>query len=138
MRHIRWWSALPIADRDGVLLVGYGYPNLLMSESYNSAGSPYWAFKFLLALALPEDHSFWQAQETEQPAFAEPVELGKLGMVAMPTPGNVVVLSSGQEHDKMQGSKEKYAKFAYSTRYAFNIEASGRHFDAASLTRCFA
>jgi hypothetical protein len=133
MRHIRWWSTLPIADRDGVLSVGYGYPNLLMSESYNSAGSPYWAFKFFLALALPEDHPFWQAEETEQPTFADPVPLEKPGMVAMHTPGNVVVLSSGQEHDKMRGSNEKYAKFAYSTRYAFNIEANDRHFDAASF-----
>ena len=29
LRHLRWWSKLPIADRDGVLSVGYGYPNLL-------------------------------------------------------------------------------------------------------------
>lgn len=133
MRHIRWWSRLPIADRDGVLSVGYGYPNLLMSESYNSAGSPYWAFKFFLALALPEDHPFWQADEADQPEFADPIPLEKPGMVAMHTPGNVVVLSSGQEHDKMRGSNEKYAKFAYSTRYAFNIEANDRHFDAASF-----
>ena len=133
MRHIRWWADLPIADRDGVLSVGYGYANLLMSESYNSAGSPYWAFKFFLALALPEDHPFWQADEAEQPVFADPVPLEKPGMVAMHTPGNVVVLSSGQEHDKMRGSNEKYAKFAYSTRYAFNIEANDRHFDMASF-----
>ena len=53
LRHLRWWSRLPIADRDGILSVGYGYPNLFMSESYNSAGSPYWAFKAFLPLALP-------------------------------------------------------------------------------------
>lgn len=133
MRHIRWWSKLPIADRDGILSVGYGYPNLLMSESYNSAGSPYWAFKFFLALALPEDHPFWSADEISPPAFTDPVALEKPGMVAMHTPGNIVVLSSGQEHGKMRGSNEKYAKFAYSTRYAFNIEANDRHFDAASF-----
>ena len=52
LRHLRWWARHPIADRDGVLSVGYGYPNLLMSESYNSAGSPYWALKAFLPLAL--------------------------------------------------------------------------------------
>ncbi|MGV2105992.1 DUF2264 domain-containing protein [Agrobacterium vitis] len=133
MRHIRWWSALPIADRDGVLSVGYGYPNLLMSESYNSPGSPYWALKFFLPLALPADHPFWLAPETDAPSFNAPVPLEKPGMVAMHMPGNVVILASGQEHDKMRGSNEKYAKFVYSTRYTFNIEANDRHFDAASF-----
>jgi hypothetical protein len=54
-------------------------------------------------------------------------------MVAMHTPGNVVVLSSGQQHDKMLGANEKYSKFVYSTRYAFNIEADDRNFSAASF-----
>nr|WP_304655990.1 DUF2264 domain-containing protein [Neorhizobium galegae] len=133
MRHIRWWSKLPIADRDGVLSIGYGYPNLLMSESYNSAGSPYWALKFFLPLALPEDHPFWLAQEAPAPSFPDPVPLEEPGMVAMHTPGNVVVLASGQQHDKMRGAHEKYSKFVYSTRYAFNIEANDRHFAAASF-----
>ena len=133
MRHIRWWSQLPIAERDGVLSIGYGYPNLLMSESYNSAGSPYWALKFFLALALPADHPFWTAEEAPAPSFTDPIPLAEPGMVAMHTPGNVVVLSSGQQHDKMRGAAEKYAKFAYSTRYAFNVEADDRHFAAASF-----
>ncbi|MBW6425983.1 DUF2264 domain-containing protein [Rhizobium sp. XQZ8] len=133
MRHIRWWSQLPIADRDGVLSIGYGYPNLLMSESYNSAGSPYWALKFFLPLALHADHPFWAAEEAPSPNFSDPVPLAEPGMVAMHTPGNVVVLSSGQQHDKMRGAAEKYSKFAYSTRYAFNVEADDRHFAAASF-----
>ncbi|WP_064685996.1 DUF2264 domain-containing protein [Rhizobium bangladeshense] len=133
MRHIRWWSAMPIADRDGVLSVGYGYPNLLMSESYNSPGSPYWALKFFLPLALPQDDPFWTAEEAPQPEFPAPVALEQAGMIAMHTPGNVVVLSSGQQHDKMRGANEKYSKFAYSTRYGFNIEADDRHFAAASF-----
>lgn len=45
LQHLRWWAKKPIADRDGVLSIGYAYPQLTMSESYNSAGSPYWAFK---------------------------------------------------------------------------------------------
>ncbi|NTJ44632.1 DUF2264 domain-containing protein [Agrobacterium larrymoorei] len=133
MRHIRWWSKLPIFERDGVLSIGYGYPNLLMSESYNSPCSPYWALKFFLPLALPEDHPFWQAEEAEAEAFAQPIPLSKPGMVAFHTPGNTVVLSSGQQHDKMRGAQEKYSKFVYSTRYAFNIEADERHFAAASF-----
>ena len=133
MRHIRWWSKLPICDRDGVLSIGYGYPNLLMSESYNSPCSPYWALKFFLPLALTADHPFWTAEEAAPGTFAEPIPLSKPGMVAFHTSGNVVVLSSGQQHDKMRGAQEKYSKFVYSTRYAFNIEADDRHFAAASF-----
>lgn len=133
MRHIRWWSRLPICDRDGILSIGYGYPNLLMSESYNSPCSPYWALKFFLPLALGDDHPFWAADEGEHEPLSEPVPLSQPGMVAFQTPGNVVVLSSGQQHDKMRGAQEKYAKFVYSTRYAFNIEADDRHFAAASF-----
>lgn len=133
MRHIRWWSELPIADRDGVLSIGYGYPNLMMSESYNSAGSPYWALKFFLPLALSADHPFWATEETPAPGFSDPVQLKEAGMVAIHTPGNTVILSSGQQHDKMLGANEKYSKFVYSTRYGFNIELNDRHFVAASF-----
>lgn len=133
MRHIRWWSKLPIAERDGVLSIGYGYPNLLMSESYNSAGSPYWALKFFLPLALSADHPFWLAEEAPAPSFADPIPLREPGMVAMHTPGNVVILACGQQHDKMRGANEKYSKFVYSTRYGFNIEADDRNFAAASF-----
>jgi hypothetical protein len=133
MRHIRWWAQMPIADRDGVLSIGYGYPNLLMSESYNSPGSPYWALKFFLPLALAENHPFWTAEEAPQPQFSQPVALKQPGMVAMHTPGNVIILSCGQQHDKMRGANEKYSKFVYSTRYAFNIEADDRNFAAAGF-----
>lgn len=133
MRHIRWWSDMPIAERDGILSIGYGYPNLMMSESYNSACSPYWAMKFFLPLALPAKHPFWQADESLAETFADPVPLKEAGMVAMHTPGNVVVLASAQQHDKMRGANEKYSKFVYSTRYAFSIEADDRHFAGAAF-----
>src|SRR3954452_3022988 len=54
-------------------------------------------------------------------------------MVAMHTPGNVVLLSSGQHHDKMRGESEKYAKFVYSTRYGFGTETNDQHFVAAGF-----
>ncbi len=123
LRHLRWWANKPIADRDGVLSVGYGYPNLLMSESYNSAGSPYWAFKAFLPLALPQTHPFWQAEEAPAPAPGALTPLRHPGMVMMQTPGNVVALSAGQENYEMRGGAEKYAKFAYASRYGFSVEA---------------
>ena len=133
LRHLRWWSKLPIADRDGVLSVGYGYPNLLMSESYNSAGSPYWAFKAFLPLALPEDHPFWTAEELPAAAGGPALPLRHPGMVMMRTPGNVVALSSGQQNWEMRFGAEKYAKFVYSSRYAFSVEADERAFVLAAF-----
>ena len=72
LRHLRWWARHPITERDGVLSVGFGYANLLMSENYNSPGSPYWAFKAFLPLALDASHPFWTTEEAPSPDFPEP------------------------------------------------------------------
>ncbi len=133
LRNLRWWAAQPIFDRDGVLSIGYAYPNLLVSESYNSAGSPYWAMKAFLPLALPDSHPFWQAEETPAPKLASPVALPEPGMVVQHLPGHIVALTSGQEHIQWRGGPEKYAKFAYSTRYGFSVEVDERNFEGAAL-----
>jgi len=138
LRHLRWWSKLPIADRDGVLSIGYGYPNLMMSESYNSAGGPYWALKVFLPLALPENHPFWTAREEPATFEARPVPLRHPGMVMMHTAGNVTALSSGQENLEMRAGTEKYAKFAYSSRYAFSVEVSERNYDHGAFDNMLA
>ncbi len=132
LRNLRWWARQPIFDRDGVLSIGYAYPNLLVSEGYNSAGSPYWAMKAFLPLALPEEHPFWAAHEEEPETFDAPVPLSEPGMVAQHLPGHIVALTSGQQEGHWRGMAEKYGKFAYSTRYGFSIEANDRRFaDAA-------
>ncbi len=133
MRHLRWWRDKPIAHRDGVLSIGYGYPNLLMSENYNSAGSPYWAFKAFLPLALPETHPFWTAEELPAATAPKPVPLRHPGMVMLQTTGNVVALSAGQQNLQMRFGAEKYAKFVYSSRYAFSIESDERNFALAAF-----
>tara|TARA_R110002124_G_scaffold114535_24_gene269466 strand:+ start:32 stop:1885 length:1854 start_codon:yes stop_codon:yes gene_type:complete len=126
MRHLRWWADKPIAHGNGVLSIGFGYPNLFMSESYNSAGSPYWALKAFLPLALGAEHPFWQAAETPAVTDQTPVPLKHPGMVMMHTPGNVVALSSGQQNWQMRAGAEKYAKFVYASRYGFSVEADER------------
>lgn len=133
MRHLRWWADKPITHGNGVLSVGYGYPNLFMSESYNSAGSPYWALKAFLPLALPADHPFWASEEAEPGFDATPVPMKHPGMVAFHTRGNVVALSSGQQNWQMRGGSEKYAKFVYSSRYAFSVEADERSYNQGAF-----
>ena len=63
LSNLRKWFRQPIFTRDGVLTIGYHYPNLIMAEGYNAPGSPYWSMKVFLCLALPEDHPFWRAEE---------------------------------------------------------------------------
>lgn len=126
MRHLRWWADKPIAHGNGVLSVGYGYPSQIMSESYNSGGSPYWALKAFLPLALPPEHPFWTAEEAPAEIDTTPVPLKHPGMVMMQTPGNVVALSSGQQNWQMRYGTEKYAKFVYSSRYGFSVEVDER------------
>lgn len=132
LRNLRWWTKQPIFDRDGVLSVGYCYPNLLVSEGYNSAASPYWAMKAFLPLALPEDHPFWMAEEEAPETFDTPVPLPEPGLVVQHLPGHIVALNSGQYYARWRGTPEKYGKFAYSTRYGFSIEANDRHFPSAA------
>ncbi|CAK7235047.1 hypothetical protein SCUCBS95973_009138 [Sporothrix curviconia] len=46
LRHLRWWAAQPdIFSQDGILSIGFSYPNLYMSEEYNSPQSVYWCLK---------------------------------------------------------------------------------------------
>ena len=133
MRHLSWWSRHPIADRDGLLSIGYGYPNLFMSESYNSAGSPYWALKAFLPLALGADHPFWRAEEAEAGFDGAPVPLRHPGMVMQHQKGNVVALSSGQQNHQMRHGTEKYAKFVYSSRYGFSVEVDERGYERGAF-----
>lgn len=128
LRLLRWWTRQPIAGRDGILPVGYTYPNLLMSENYNSAGSPYWALKAFLPLALPADHPFWAAEELPCPARPKPTALRHPGMLVANPPGDAIALASGQQNLTMRFGAEKYAKFAYSARYGFSVESDDRKF----------
>src|SRR5699024_8236155 len=67
VRHMKYWLSLPIFDRDDILTIGYGYPNLMISEKYNGLGSAYWSMKFFAFLALPDEHPFWSAESEAYP-----------------------------------------------------------------------
>lgn len=124
MRHLRWWFKQPIFSSDGLLSIGYAYPNLIMGESYNAPGSPYWAFKTFLLLALPDDHPFWEAEEQPLPALKPVIAQPWARMIICRPEGDehVVSLASGQMANfNMAHSSAKYAKFAYSTRFGFSV-----------------
>ena len=121
LRHLRWWSERPISDRDGVLSVGYGYDNRRMSETYNSAGSPYWCMKVFTMLAAPDDHPFWSGPEAE-PDPPATVALPRAGMIVGVDAGQAVALRAPAPGgwSFVEESDAKYQKLAYSSRFGFS------------------
>ena len=125
LRHLRWWQQQPIPDRDGILTLGFAYPNLAMCEDYNSPGSPYWALKTYLILALPETHPFWLAEEQLLPAMAEKhvIPHARQILIHAEKSQHVTMLTAGQlELNNYINTDAKYTKFAYSSRFGFTIE----------------
>jgi hypothetical protein len=131
LRNLRWWATQPITDRDGVLSIGYAYPNLFVSESYNAPGSPYWALKSFLVLALAEDHPFWQAEEEDPAALpAGRIVAPSAGFLTRRGKGDAVMLTGGQDGREHRCHDAKYARFAYSSAFAFSVNV-----DAAAPDR---
>ncbi|MDR1249988.1 MAG: DUF2264 domain-containing protein [Treponema sp.] len=134
LRNLRRWFSRPILDSGGILSVGYAYPNLIMADAYNSPGSPYWALKTYLTLALKEDHPFWQAEEA--PASSKTAQKGGKGRsrcVTNKTPGFIIsnsaadaqLLCAGHASSfDMNHGAQKYNKFAYSARFGFCVSHS--------------
>lgn len=132
-RHFRWWFAQPILDAEKKLTLGYRYPNLTFCEGYNAPGSPYWAFKSFLILALPETHPFWTAKEAPLPKLDREHWLPHANMIIQRSPdGYVTALTSGQYADwEPAHTAEKYEKFAYSSYFGFQ---TARGYNQLNLT----
>ena len=123
-RNLRWWSTQPISrNGQGLLTLGYAYPNQLLCERYCSAGSPYWSNKIFIPLALPASHPFWSAEELPI-VRSSIISFSVAGMVLTHQPNHSTLLVSGPETGlQIRGVPEKYLKFAYSTRYGFSVES---------------
>jgi hypothetical protein len=133
-RNFRDWLKKPVLDAAGILTIGYGYPNINMAEAYNSPSSPMWALKSFLILALPEDHPFWTEPEKPLPALEKTRTLKHPMMVIQrKDDGDVIALTSGQypAFDPTH-TAEKYAKFAYSAFFSFNVPRSYHTLSQAS------
>ena len=115
--NLRDWFAQPIFDSGGLLSVGYAYPNLFMSENYNAPGSPYWALKAFLCLALPEDHPFWTAEEAA-PRLEALHAIPSARMLAARDHTQVQLFPAGQHCVNQLGHcAAKYEKLVYSSRF---------------------
>ncbi|WP_228484633.1 DUF2264 domain-containing protein [Microbacterium cremeum] len=112
--------AVPAAD--GILTMGWHHEWRELAQSYSGPGSPYWAVKGLLGIALPADHPVWTA-----PAEPLPIETGDdlravraAGWVVSGTraDGIVRIANHGTDHaaaGSLVGDSPLYARIGYST-----------------------
>lgn len=129
--NLSYWSENPIFDCGGILTVGYQYPNLIMSERYNAPGSPYWSFKTFLVLALPEEHPFWQAEESA-PRLEDKRLLQHPNMIAVhEKSGHTLLYPAGQCSPNFGNTDAKYQKFVYSNHFGFSISRGTQLEDGA-------
>lgn len=124
LRNLRWWFKQPIFSTDGVLTIGYAYPNLNMAEGYNAPGSPYWALKTFLILALPEEHPFWQAGEEQFPPLpSRSVQQHPHMIICRQEEDRHVLAYTAGQHagfEPVHGAA-KYEKFVYSNLFGFSV-----------------
>jgi hypothetical protein len=129
---VRHFAGHEVPDADGLLTLGWhgAWPRL--AQSYSGPGSPYWASKGFLGIALPADHPVWTA-----PAEPLPVESDDV-LRAVRAPGWLVsgtradgivrVVNHGTDHAE-EGSEATdsplYARLAYSTATAPVLDESG-------------
>lgn len=133
VRHLQFWMKNPVFDNAGILTIGYGYPNLLMSEQYNAPGSPYWCMKAFALLALPEAHPFWEMEAAPLPVMDAQRVISNGSMLVQRLGRDVYAYVRGRSlphhHVHME---EKYSKFVYSTRFAFSVPRSLRTLEEAA------
>ncbi|HIZ47520.1 MAG TPA: DUF2264 domain-containing protein [Candidatus Gemmiger excrementavium] len=134
VRNLQWWCQRPIFDRDGVLTIGYCYPQLYMSEKYNSPGSPYWGMKTFLVLALPEGHPFWSVPAAPLPPLPALYAMKSADLLFQRLPdGQVNAYAPAEVECSEHGQfSEKYGKFVYNTRFGFSASRSNVQLEQAA------
>ncbi|UFU03207.1 DUF2264 domain-containing protein [Ruania suaedae] len=114
--------AAHVPNERGLLDLGWHRPWRALAQSYSGTGSPYWASKGLLGLALPADHPVWSAPEHPLPHE----ESDTLRTIAAPgwavsataADGVVRLANHGTDHalpGSTGGDSPLYARLAYST-----------------------
>ncbi len=93
-----------------------------LSETYSSAGSPYWCMKAFGALAAPADHPFWTSDETPLDPLPAPVTIRDAGQVIARDREHAVILNGrpAVDLDFPEQAAAKYRKFAYSSVFGFS------------------
>lgn len=122
-RHLSYWWGTHMQELSGILSIGYEYPNLIMAENYNAPGSPLWALKAFILLALDENHPYWSLEATPFPSLDAIKYLPAAEMIITQRPNNAVLYPNGVHPSNLAYGhfEEKYSKFAYSSKFGFSI-----------------
>ncbi|MGI5189218.1 DUF2264 domain-containing protein [Promicromonospora sp. CA-289599] len=121
-RIVRHFAEHDVPGPDGLLTLGWHGPWRPIAQRYSGPGSPYWASKGLLGLALPASHEVWTAAPEPLPVDAGDV----LAIAAAPgwaisatrDDGIVRVINHGTDHavpGADVGDSPLYARLGYST-----------------------
>ncbi|KAJ2912957.1 hypothetical protein MD484_g7452, partial [Candolleomyces efflorescens] len=126
LRNLRYWAreAPGAYNKDGTLTIGFNYPNMNLTENYNSPGSVYWCCKSFITLSLEDDHPFWTSKEEAYPDVLKgTVKLLKNPLhIASNLGGHTFILSSGQQCSyPVKQSAAKYGKLAYSSAFGYSV-----------------
>ena len=120
VRNFRWWLEQKIFDRDGILTNVYCYPQMYMAERSNAPGRPYWGMKSFFLLALPDPHPSSAAPPAPIPALPPLTPTPPATLLVARRKGRVTAYAAGVNEGHGHGQfPEKYAKFAYDTRFGF-------------------
>ena len=125
VRNFEKWYQSDMFDNSHILTVGYKYPNLIMAEHYNAYGSPYWGLKAFAFLALSDNDEFYKAKAEPLPKLDELKKIPSADMIIKRRDGEVCAYVAGTHENFGCGQIiPKYLKFAYSTKYGFNVAYS--------------
>lgn len=127
MGNLRWWFRQNMFQSDGLIPIGYAYPNMNMAEGYNGPASAYWALKTFIFLCLPDDDPFWSVRESEEFKF-EPVKVQPEPHMLVEhsrTGQEVRAYVAGQHNWQHAHGEAKYEKFVYSSTFAFSVPKGG-------------
>ncbi len=109
-------------DRDGLLPVGWYHRWPTLAQAYSGPGSPYWACKGMLGLALKAEHPAWTDAEVSLPVERGDVlrKIEAPGWIVSGTraDGIVRVINHGTDHarpDDRRADSPLYARLGYST-----------------------
>lgn len=130
-RNLNMWWQSHMQDFSGILTIGYQYPNLIMAESYNAPGSPLWALKTFLLLALDDNHPYWSAPAAPYPPVESVKFLPQGKMILAHHDGNAIMYPHGLKCDVplIGHMQEKYGKFAYCSKFGFSVRRSNDYLE---------
>ncbi|MFJ6675118.1 DUF2264 domain-containing protein [Actinosynnema sp. NPDC091369] len=109
-------------DEQGLLTLGWHGSWPRIAQSYSGPGSPYWAVKGMLGLALPADHPVWAAEELPLPVergdYVRAIRAPGWLVSGTAADGVVRVVNHGTDHARpgdTRGDSPLYARYGYST-----------------------